>query len=181
MILNKITLIDICADICAKYKTRIKLKSKSRLMGALGRYLAILRIMPRKQWAKYSMGWSNVVYTSFKLGTSRLSYEAQLATVIHEHIHIMQQRRIRRFLIKYARSQWRAQFEREAYAVSGMVMLELTGEIPNARKYADMLRAYRCKKADRAKAEVYLQAVFSGRKKCHVVGRQCIAMIQGRK
>jgi hypothetical protein len=181
MILTKDTLADIWMDIAVKYKTRTELKQKSRTMRWFGRVLATLGIMTYKRWMSYSMGYNSVIYTSFRVGSDDMSLAGQLATCAHEHVHIAQGRRIKRFLMKYTRSVWRARFEREAYAVGALVFCELSGQEPLEYLATRKLKQYELSDKHMTAAKKYFDDVFSGRKKCHIVGRQIIAMIRGRK
>ena len=181
MNLTKNSLNDIWMDIAVKYKTRTELKRKSRTMRWFGRVLAGLGIMSYKKWMSYSMGYNGVVWTSFEVGSDKVSLYGQLEVCAHEHVHIIQGRRIKRFLMKYTRSVWRARFEREAYAVSELVRCELRGGFLSVYRAMKKLESYELSRKHLKDAKKYYEAVFSGQKKCHIVGRQILAMIQGRK
>lgn len=156
-----------------KYRTVVVPKAGAEEMQAVAAALALMGIMDAKAFlSKYTTTVGNRIYVPFEIGNDdEYPLYAQLATCVHEHVHVRQFRDDPPvFIMGYCLdSSRRTLLECEAYRASMEMAFWITDRCPSPAKTAAQLRDYACTDKDIKVATTYLRAAASVIKKGGVV------------
>lgn len=134
-------------------------KSDAAEMQIAAASLALMGIMDAKKFlSNYSTTIVNRIYVPFEIGGDTPSLAAQVATCVHEHVHVRQFRDME-FVPEYCLSSAkRAALECDAYRATMEMMFWMTGNCPSPKVTANLLRSYACTQEDIDFSEKYLRS-----------------------
>ncbi len=158
------------------YGTKVVSKASSKQMKAIAWALNLLGITDKKAFMeRFVTTIGRTIYVPFDIGCHHEHWDRwQHATVcVHEHQHVEQLKRDGwKFKWRYLTSKAkRAIYEAEAYRSNFEMYFWRYGELPNARKRAEMLRHYGCSNKDIDVVEKYLALSSETIKRGGIVNR----------
>ena len=142
-----------------KYGTSVVNKGNSKEMKLIDAVLSIIGVMDKGDFLdKFTTTIGHKIYVPFTIGDDTMvSLESQVATCVHEHVHVRQFKETG-FAWEYLMdSSKRAVFECEAYRATMEMWFYLKSDYPTPKSISDSLKAYNCTAKDRAFAKKYLQ------------------------
>lgn len=143
--------IDFWEYMTKEYNTQVIDKNSAKEMRWVASILHLLGIVKKRDFLnKFSTTLGNKIYIPFTIGVGDSNeLENQVAICVHEHMHVLQDRKDWRYKLRYlTNSAHRAHYEADAYRSNMEMHWWYKGKLLNPKMLAGKLRHYNCSSAD---------------------------------